>query len=117
MVWLNGKYVIFSHSQPHIDFNWFEHKQNIMIKVISFDVDGTLTKEKTDFAIWNIEIPKLYARAKNISLGEAKRYVYSEYYKGEYVEPTNHWTDIIYWFMHFGLDNSDKLLQANNNHT
>lgn len=82
-----------------------------MIKYISFDLDGTLADEKFDKLIWHEEVPKLYARKYGMSLEEAKRRVYSDYYKALDIERVKHWTSIRYWFRRFGLTNWKQLLQ------
>lgn len=81
-----------------------------MIRYISFDLDGTLADEDIDTFIWNEEIPRLYSEKHNVSLAEAKRFVYSEYYTALYIEKIKNWTDIKYWFKRFGLINLNKLL-------
>ncbi len=79
-----------------------------MIKVISFDLDGTLSDLNFDKLIWNTEIPKLYSEKHNVSLEEAKNKVFFEYN-----DDIGHhrWTDISYWFEKFGLDDYNKLLE------
>jgi HAD superfamily hydrolase (TIGR01549 family) len=71
------------------------------IKVISFDADGTLATTEFANAIWQTEIPRLYAKKNKMSFIEAKRHVFAEYQKvGEHrVE----WYDAKYWFHRFGL--------------
>jgi hydroxymethylpyrimidine pyrophosphatase-like HAD family hydrolase len=50
-----------------------------MIKFISFDLDGTLTHEnkRFDYILWNVEIPKIYAKKNDISLKEAEKVIFS----------------------------------------
>lgn len=78
-----------------------------MIKVVSFDLDGTLADENFDKSIWNEEIPKLYAKKYNLSIDEAKEKVFAEYEK-EKGNPR--WTDIEFWFDRFNLEDWSKLL-------
>jgi len=82
-----------------------------MIKYISFDLDGTLADESFDKLVWNEEIPKMYAEKSKISLEDAKKIIYSEYYKALYIEFVKSWTDIEYWFNRLGLNNWQKLIQ------
>ncbi len=73
-----------------------------MIKVVSFDLDDTLSDSNFDTLIWDIEIPKVYAKEKGLSLEEAKKIVIGEYdelwgkIKGD-------WRDASFWLKHFGL--------------
>jgi FMN phosphatase YigB (HAD superfamily) len=73
------------------------------IKVVSFDVDGTLVTPDYSYAVWFEGIPALYARRHNISLEEARELADKEYRQmGEWrIE----WYDIKYWFERFGLGN------------
>ncbi|NOX71163.1 MAG: HAD family hydrolase [Candidatus Micrarchaeota archaeon] len=86
-----------------------------MIKVVSFDIDGTLIDEKADFLIWNVEIPKMYAKEKGIGIKEAEKIVFSDYYRGGYIEKIDKWTDIRYWFRRFGLSGWENLLDQMRN--
>ncbi|MBI4016998.1 MAG: HAD family hydrolase [Candidatus Aenigmarchaeota archaeon] len=83
-----------------------------MIKVIGFDLDGTLAGEEFDKIIWNEEIPKLYAKKNKLSIEDAKTKVYADYFKAKYIENVPEWTNIEYWFKRFGLENGwNKLLE------
>jgi len=82
-----------------------------MIKVISFDMDSTLVDETIDTFIWNVEIPKIYSEQKKVDLETAKKEVFSEYYEAGYIEKTEHWTDIKYWFERLGITNWKELLE------
>jgi 5'-nucleotidase len=82
----------------------------VVIKCISFDLDGTLVSEEFDFIIWNVEIPKLYAREYQIDLETAKTKVFAEYYKALYIEKVKNWTDIDMWFRRLGLTDFQKLM-------
>ncbi len=76
------------------------------IKVISFDVDGTLVTPDFSYAVWFEGIPALYARRHNVSLVEARQLVDREYRQiGEW---SIEWYDIKYWFKRFGLGNRYK---------
>lgn len=78
-----------------------------MIKIISFDFDGTLADENFDKLIWNVEIPKLYAKKHKLSLKVAESKVFSEY---DSVVGHHNWTDISFWFEKFDLGDYNKLL-------
>ena len=78
-----------------------------MIKVISFDLDGTLAEEEFDTIIWFEEIPKLYAKKYKIPIKKAKKFVFAEYNKFRH---DHRWTDVGFWFEHFELENWQKLL-------
>ncbi len=74
------------------------------MKVISFDLDGTLVDPEFNDLVWYYGIPELYGKRHNISLEMARELVSGEYQKvgDQAVE----WYDIKYWFRHFGLDGS-----------
>ena len=73
-----------------------------MIKVISFDLDDTLSDSKFDELIWRTEIPKAYAKEKNISFEEAYKTVTTEY-KAFVGKVQGNWRDASFWLKHFGL--------------
>jgi len=76
------------------------------LKVISFDVDGTLVDLEYNDLIWFKEIPELIAKKKRISFEKSLKYVGEEYNKlGEY---NLNWYDINYWVTYFGLKVSPK---------
>ncbi|MBN1763255.1 MAG: HAD family hydrolase [Methanomicrobia archaeon] len=71
------------------------------IKVVSFDVDGTLVSPGFVDCVWLEGIPLLYAEKENLNFEQAFEYVKSEYDKiGEHrIE----WYNIEYWLRRFGL--------------
>jgi len=72
------------------------------LKIISFDVDGTLVDLEYNNLIWFKEIPELVAKKKKISFERSLKYVYEEYAKlGEH---NLNWYDINYWISYFGLE-------------
>ncbi len=76
------------------------------LKIISFDVDGTLVDLEYNDLIWFKEIPELVAKKKKISFERSLKYVYEEYTKlGEH---NLNWYDINYWVTYFGLKVSPK---------
>ena len=76
------------------------------LKIISFDVDGTLVDLEYNDLIWFKEIPELVAKKRKISLKKSLKYVHEEYNKlGEH---NLNWYDINYWVTYFGLKVSPK---------
>ena len=73
-----------------------------MLKVISFDVSGTLIDLNYVEHVWNEAIPQLYARKKGINYKEAKDYVLREY--DRIGSNDIRWYLPEYWFRHFNLD-------------
>lgn len=77
-------------------------KSDYMLKVVSFDVVGTLIDSYYENYVWNEAIPRLYARKKGVILEEAKKYVLREY---DYIGDKDiRWFQPEYWFKHFNLD-------------
>lgn len=71
------------------------------IKVISFDVEGTLVTTDFSYSIWFEAIPQKYGEKHGIPFDQAKKAVMAEYEKvgDQRVE----WYDIKYWFRQFDL--------------
>jgi putative hydrolase of the HAD superfamily len=78
------------------------------IKVVSFDVEGTLVTSRFSQIIWQEAVPTLFARKRGISLDQAKQEVLGAYQ--EVGERRKEWYDIKYWFKHFGLAEPERLL-------
>ena len=73
-----------------------------MLKVVSFDVVGTLVNSYYEDYVWMEAIPQLYARKRGISLKEAKTYVLKEY---DCVSKNDiRWYLPEYWFKYLNLD-------------
>lgn len=72
------------------------------IKVVSFDLDGTLFDNMFVDSVWLEEIPRLYSVKSGISVDDAKRIVKSEYdlVGNDRLE----WYDIGYWIGKFGFN-------------
>ena len=81
-----------------------------MIKVVSFDLEGTLATPDFSLAVWYEGIPSLYAARNGISLEQAKVKVQREYQ--EVGDQRLEWYDIKYWFHCFGLDGYQELLAS-----
>jgi len=79
-----------------------------MVKIISFDMDGTLVHPEFTDWVWLHGIPRLYAQRKGLSFDEAKARVVEEYHRVG--EGAIEWYDIKYWFNLFGLDGTWETL-------
>jgi putative hydrolase of the HAD superfamily len=80
------------------------------IKVISFDLDGTLFNNRFVDSAWLQEIPRLYSVRKGVSIDDARKTVRREYDKvgKERLE----WYDLHYWIRKFNLNvDSEELLK------
>jgi putative hydrolase of the HAD superfamily len=77
-------------------------------KLVSFDLDGTITDTSFVDSVWLEGIPRLYASKWNLPLEDAKTVVKREYDKvgRERLE----WYDPGYWIRKFELDVSPKKL-------
>jgi len=73
-----------------------------MIKVISFDLDDTLSDSQFDELIWRTELPKAYAKEKGMSFEQAYTEVTTEY-KNLWGKAQGNWRDASFWLKHFGL--------------
>lgn len=79
------------------------------IKVVSFDVDGTLVTPDFSQAVWYEGIPSLYARRNRISFQESRAFVDKEY--RQVGDHKIEWYDIKYWFRRFGLGDYKEVLE------
>lgn len=71
-------------------------------KVLSFDMDGTLTQPSFADEVWHECLPKLRAEKMGISLDEARRLCEREY--DEVGDQRREWYDLGYWIKRFGLE-------------
>jgi len=78
------------------------------IKIVSFDLEGTLVTPVFSQVIWHEAIPVLFAEKNGISLEQAKAEVVRAY--REVGEQRKEWYDIKYWFSRFDLTGYEKLL-------
>jgi 5'-nucleotidase len=79
-----------------------------MIKIVSFDLDGTLVDAAYGNAVWLEGMPDHYARRYGLSLEESKRIVKDEY--NSVGDADLLWYDLPYWLDRFGLEVSDHEL-------
>jgi putative hydrolase of the HAD superfamily len=79
-----------------------------MVRVISFDMDGTLIESEYTDWVWHHGIPDLYSEKTGLPFEEAKGLVVEEYKK--IGEAAIEWYDIKYWFRLFGLGNDWRTL-------
>jgi len=70
-------------------------------KLISFDLDNTIIDPTYITFVWEIGIPRLYAKKYNISVSKATPIVIAEYEK--IGDSDLKWYDITYWFKYFEL--------------
>ncbi len=77
-----------------------------MIKIISFDFDGTIVKPTFADAFWLQGVPALYAQHHHLDVEEAKKVLFEEYEK--IGENRIEWYDPGYWFDRFNLQKDWK---------
>lgn len=82
------------------------------IRVLSFDMEGTLVSHGFSTKVWHEGIPSLYAKRAGITLEEAKKLVEQHY--DEIGEHRPEWYDINYWFQHFEINDPERLLENYN---
>jgi len=85
------------------------------IRVLSFDLEGTLVDLEFSRLVWEEGVPALYAEEKGLTLEEALRRVTGEY--AEVGPERVEWYDLRYWFRRFGLKGDwRKLLERYKDH-
>lgn len=80
------------------------------IKVVSFDLEGTLVTPDFSQAVWHEGIPTLYARRHGISPEESRAFITKAY--DQIGDQQREWYDIKYWFQRFQLGDYRALLEA-----
>ena len=79
------------------------------IKIISFDVEGTLVTTDFSYAIWFELIPQQYALRYGLKLEEARQEVRKAYDSVGDQRPE--WYNVQYWFSRFGLGQPDIAME------
>ena len=80
------------------------------IKIISFDVEGTLVSHEFSEVLWNEAIPLCYAQKYNIDTDQAQKITRGEFEKIGYQRME--WYDAEYWFKRFQLGNPEPVIQS-----
>lgn len=73
-----------------------------MIKIVSFDMDGTLVTSRYVERVWLEGVPTLYAQRHGIGMEEAQKLVYDEYMSVGTRDLR--WYDLSHWLGRFDLD-------------
>jgi len=79
-----------------------------MIKIVSFDLDGTLMKSTFADLVWLEGLPQIYSNENQIDVEKAKVILKKEYDEISDYQPE--WYDLSYWFNHFNLRSDWKKL-------
>jgi putative hydrolase of the HAD superfamily len=77
-----------------------------MIKVLSFDFDGTIMTHTFADAFWLEGVPRLYAKRHHASFEDATKFLFEEYEK--IGDNRIEWYDPGYWFDRFDLQKDWK---------
>jgi 5'-nucleotidase len=79
------------------------------IKIVSFDVEGTMVTTGFSAAIWFEMIPQRYARRYGLDFDEATRRIRQEY--DSVGDQQLDWYDVQYWFTRFDLGRADIAME------
>jgi FMN phosphatase YigB (HAD superfamily) len=73
------------------------------VKVVSFDVEGTLVTPDFSYAVWFEAIPQRFAEKNGINIEQAREAIEEEYRKVG--DQRLEWYDVRYWFnkLHLGM--------------
>ena len=80
------------------------------IKVVSFDVEGTMVTTDFSYAIWFEMIPQCYAERWGLSFEEATIKIKQEY--DSLGDRQIDWYDVQYWFTRFDLGKADIAMEG-----
>lgn len=78
------------------------------VKVVSLDMEGTLVDHSFSSAIWETDIPRLYAEKHGLDLDAARARVLAEY--STVGEGRPEWYDVGYWFRRLELSSNWRSL-------
>lgn len=85
-----------------------------MIKVVSFDIDGTLMDFNYNIAFWDEAIPNLYSKRHGVSLGEAKK-IFSK--DAEKMGQNDvRWYQPSFWFKKYDIGDHKALMRDLKHH-
>jgi putative hydrolase of the HAD superfamily len=76
------------------------------VRMVSFDLDGTITDRSYADSVWLEGIPRLYAIKNGIAFEDAKNTVMKEY--SSVGKERLEWYDMAYWIRRFGLETSPE---------
>ncbi|MEM4755944.1 MAG: HAD family hydrolase [Candidatus Woesearchaeota archaeon] len=79
----------------------------MVIKAVSFDLDGTLIDFQFDNVVWKRLLPEVYAKEKLISIKNAKKEVCERY---QILLHHNQWTNLTFWYQELGLKGKPETL-------
>jgi HAD superfamily hydrolase (TIGR01549 family) len=79
------------------------------VRVVSFDVEGTLVTPDFSYAVWFEAVPRRYAEKNGITLEQARKAVEEEYRKVG--DQRLEWYDVRYWFDKLGLGTPVPMMQ------
>jgi len=79
------------------------------VKVVSFDVEGTLVTPDFSYAVWFEAIPEHYAEKNGIDFELARKTIEAEY--GKVGDQRLEWYDVRYWFDKLGLGIPDPVME------
>lgn len=85
------------------------------IRILSFDLTGTLATFRYCDSVWFEGLPRLYAQKNALSVDEARTVLRKAY--DEIGEEALEWYDIKYWFNRFGLGTGWAELLQQHSHT
>lgn len=80
------------------------------IKIISFDVEGTLVSHEFSEVLWHEAIPLRYAQKYGISAEQARKTTTEEFEKIGF--QGMEWYDAGYWCNHFQLGNPEPIIRS-----
>jgi HAD superfamily hydrolase (TIGR01549 family) len=83
-------------------------------KIISFDLDGTLTTPKFVDSVWRVGVPQLHAEKHGISFEEAQHSIFHKY--NEMGDDDLKWYDLPFWIEYLNLEVSPHQLLSQYQH-